>query len=108
MNPFLRDTAITFLLVALCILPLEWTIGHQHDRLSYIDSYIRQHGDKISTLIIGNSLGSCDINPLQWNDSAFNAASPGRWLIYDVRVMQKYISCMPNLKTVGEFYKLIH
>lgn len=64
------------------------------------DKYIMEHGQDISTLILGSSHAYYGLNPSVMGDSTFNLANVSQSPEYDLALLRHYMPYMPNLKTV--------
>ena len=62
--------------------------------------YMETKSDGIKTLLLGNSLIENSINPQILGDSVFDLAISGRWIYYDVKLLERYIPKMTNLNQV--------
>lgn len=100
MKIFLRDFLITLLFGLAFVLLLEWKIGTRQIDYRYKAWYMTERADRISTLILGHSLFAESLDPHPLGDSAFNAATRGRHLCYDLGIVQRYMPHMPNLRTL--------
>lgn len=74
---------------------------------SYKYWYMENHRHKVVTLVLGDSYMENAINPSLMGEGTFTLASSSRWIYYDDKLLEKYISDMPNLKQVvlGMGYK---
>ncbi len=100
MRTFLRDSLITLLVGLAVVLLLEWKIGTRQIDYRYKAWYMTERADRIGILILGHSLFAQGLDPHPLGDSAFNAATRGRHLCYDLGIVQRYIPHMPNLHTI--------
>lgn len=104
MKPFLRDTLMTLLPVAVMMavaLPLLPTLAAKNADNEFTDKrdYMEQHLDDIAVLITGHSQSEVGINPWVF-DSAYNLAMLARISSYDAALLERYVPQMPNLKAV--------
>lgn len=67
---------------------------------SYKYNYMEEKSDGIKTLLLGNSLMENSINPHFLGDSVFDLAISARWIYFDVKLLEKYISKMTNINQV--------
>ena len=100
MKHFVQDIAITLLFGVLIVLPLEIYMAKKPDPMAYQYSYMENHADRIKTLILGHSQTANAFDPHAVGDSAFCLATPSRVIYFDRLLLEKYVSCLPNLKTV--------
>lgn len=74
---------------------------------SYKDDYLVKHGNKIDTLILGNSQAYFGINPSYMKGNPFSLANVSQNIAYDDWLLSKYIDNMSNLRyvivTVSDF-----
>ena len=61
---------------------------------------MESHSSEIKTLLLGHSLFEESFNSNVLGDSTFNLAICGRVSYYDVKLLERYIDRMPNLKVV--------
>lgn len=94
---FLLIGCLVFISVALAI---EWYQAKVVNRYTYKRMYMENKSDEIKTLLLGNSLIENSINPQNLGDSAFDLAISGRWIYYDVKLLERYIPKMTNLHQV--------
>lgn len=100
MKLFLRDILATFLMGLAVVILLEWKIGTRQIDYRYKAWYMTERADRIGTLILGHSLFAESFDPHPLGDSAFNAATRGRHLCYDLGIVQRYMPRMSNLRTL--------
>lgn len=87
--------------VLLIVIGIELFLLTRPNQYSYKANYMRGHGDRISILLLGSSHTLFGLNPAYFEpDSCFNAATSGRPLYYDYKLLKDYIQYMPNLKIV--------
>lgn len=67
---------------------------------TYKYDFMENHSTEIRTLLLGNSLMHNSINPHLMGDSVFDLAISGRWVYYDLKLLEKYITEMCNLRQV--------
>ena len=103
---------VVFLSIAICI---ELYQAKVINSFSYKYQYMEKESCEIKTLVLGNSLMANSINPHLIGDSAFDLAIPGRWIYYDCKLLERYISKMDNLQSVifgmgyaSPFYRSYH
>lgn len=102
MKQFCRDIAITLALVTIVVLGLEvqTRLSYSDNRFSFKYRYMETNASKIKTLLLGHSLFEESFNSNVLGDSTFNLAICGRVSFYDVRLLEKYLDSMVNLKVV--------
>lgn len=102
MKQFVNDIIIFFLcIIIICCSIYCYGIGYKQPTNNlYKQHYIEQHGEEISTLILGHSQTAHGINPWNLGDSVFNMAEPSRIPYYDKEILVRNIKDLPNLKTV--------
>jgi len=100
MKKFLFDLVIgvTFIIIFGGI--LEYYAATHDNNYRYKYWYLNEHSKEIKTLLLGNSHFENSLNSHLLGDSVFNAAISGRWIYYDYKILERYITNMPNLKTV--------
>ena len=103
---------IVFLIAAICI---EFYQAKETNSYTIKRNYMEQKSCGIKTLLLGNSYMENSINPHLMGDSVFDLAISGRWIYYDVKLLERYSSRMTNLKQVVfgmgyavPFYKSYH
>lgn len=103
-----------FIFLSLAIV-IELYQAKVFNEYSYKFKYMENKSNEIKTLLLGNSLMANSINPHLMGDSVFDLAISGRWIYYDVKLLERYISKMPNLNQVIfgmgyaiPFYKSYH
>ncbi len=105
MKLFLRDSLLVLASAILLWLLLPSPPPYFENK-SYKCHYLETHASDIKTLFLGNSVFESGVDPNVLGDSLFLAASGGRIIWYDIKMAERYIPRMPNLKTV--FYPLLH
>lgn len=94
---FLVIGCLVFISVALAI---ELYQAKVVNRYTYKRMYMEKKPDEIKTLLLGNSLIENSINPQNLGDSVFDLAISGRWIYYDVKLLERYFPKMTNLNQV--------
>ena len=86
---------------------VEFYQSRVDNNYSYKHWYMENHRDKVVTLLMGDSYMENSINPSLIGEGAFTLAQSSRWIYYDDKLLEKYITGMPNLKQVvmGMGYK---
>lgn len=108
MKGFISDFAMAAIVIFIAFLSI-FMVGHNYVQDSnnrYKQRYIEQHGEGISTLILGHSQAANGINPLVMGDSVFNMAEPSRIMYYDKEILKRNVASLPNLKVV--IYPLLY
>lgn len=100
MNRFLRYTLYFLVPIFLGGALLEVALRDVPNGYRYKRDYLDKHKREIETLVLGSSHGFYNIDPQYVNGHAFNAANPAQTLRYDLLLLERYISDMPELKTV--------
>lgn len=100
MRRFFYDFLFTILLFLAVVLGVVMAIFHTPNEYSYKHRYMTEQSDGIKTLLLGNSFFANSINPYIFGDSVFDGAMSARPISIDKKILDKYISKMPNLTTV--------
>lgn len=66
----------------------------------YKDTWMRENGPSVKTVILGSSHTYMGIRPQYLGDSVFNLANLGQSLYYDQYLINRYIDDCPNLKNI--------
>lgn len=88
---------VAFLFIAICIELYQAKVINAY---TYKYQYMEEKSCKIKTLLLGNSYMENSINPHLMGDSVFDLAISARWIYYDCKLLEKYISKMTNLHQV--------
>ena len=101
MKKFLRDTSFVFLFT----LPILFLFDKYAVKLSknvYTEklAYISSHGSQIKTLLLGNSVAENSFNLLELGDSVYCLAINGRYMYYDIILLERTIHNFENLTTI--------
>ena len=67
---------------------------------SYKYWYMENHRQEVVTLLLGDSYMENSINPSLMGEGTFTLANSSRWIYYDDKLLEKYITDMPKLKQV--------
>jgi hypothetical protein len=67
---------------------------------SYKYWYMENHRQELVTLLLGDSYMENSINPSLMGEGTFTLANSSRWIYYDDKLLEKYITDMPKLKQV--------
>ena len=90
--------SLVFLLPALIVLVLaEAYVRSIPCSYQYKDQWIEAHGDKVSTLILGNSHAFFDLRPSDFADRTFNLSNVSQRLEHDYFLLQHYAQSCPHL-----------
>lgn len=100
MKRFLKDAVFCFLLFMVLVLLTEFFATKVNNNYSYKYNYIEHHGKEISTLLMGQSQFEYSINPCELGDSVFILAQSARAIYYDYAILERYLSKMPNVRTI--------
>ncbi len=100
MKQFIKDVVFVSIFITIPIVVGEILFSYRNNEYRYKSNYMQYHSDKISILLLGNSLFANSFDPHIFGDSAFNCATAARTSYYDVRILQKYAPQMKNLKVV--------
>ena len=93
--------SLVFLLPALLVLALaEAYVRSIPCSYQYKGQWIEAHGDKVSTLILGNSHAFFDLRPSDFADSTFNLSNVSQRLEHDYFLLQHYAQSCPHLSRV--------
>lgn len=100
MRRFLAKILLFACIIALTLLGGELFLRFSPNSYTYKDEYMREHGDKVAVLILGNSHNYSAIRPDCLSDSAFNLANVSQNYEYDLALLKQYLPLMPRLHTV--------
>ena len=90
-----------FLFPALLILAaVEIYVRHLPNTYRYKDQWMWQNGQRVHTLILGNSHAYYDLCPKVMGDSIFNLGNVSQRLEHDLHLLRRYAEACPNLRTV--------
>ena len=70
------------------------------NNFSYKYNYLKNNGNDVSVLLMGNSYFENSINPHLLGDSVFDMAVSARWVYYDKELLETFVPKMENLKAV--------
>ena len=90
MKRFLSLVLIGFMVFLPISLFLEFYQAKRVNMFSYKRDYMDKNAESIKTLLLGNSYMENSINPHLMGDSVFDLAISGRWIYYDVKLLEKY------------------
>lgn len=100
MNRFIRTTALFALIVAAILAACELAVRNVATPYSYKGDFMRSNGDKVATLVLGNSHTYYGIRPDLLADSAFNLANSSQTPQYDLAILRNFHKFAPNLRRV--------
>ncbi|MDE7427286.1 MAG: hypothetical protein K2M79_05755 [Muribaculaceae bacterium] len=100
MNRFLKNILLFSCIVCLLFLAGEIVVRNLPSSYSYKDRWMRQNGDKVSTLILGSSHTYYGVKPDVLGDSTFNLANIYQTPEYDRALLDEYLPLMSNLKKI--------
>lgn len=99
MKRFVRDIIWVGIILSCLFVYAEIRMKSQRNLYSCKYQYVQEHKDDISTLILGHSHIEGAIIPTML-DSAYNFATAGRWIYYDMHLSERFIPQMNNLNVV--------
>jgi hypothetical protein len=79
---------------------MEFTLRSIPNEYKYKKTYLEGNGDKIQTLILGNSHSYYGVNPDYFEEICFNASQVSQPLEYDEEVLRHFENDLRALKTV--------
>ena len=100
MKKFLVRTAAFLLPVLLIFVLAEGYVRSIPCSYQYKDQWLETHGEKVSTLILGNSHAFFDLRPSAFADSTFNLSNVSQRLEHDAFLLKHYAKDCPNLRQV--------
>ena len=100
MKKFLVRTAAFLLPVLLILVLAEGYVRSIPCSYQYKDQWLETHGEKVSTLILGNSHAFFDLRPSAFADSTFNLSNVSQRLEHDAFLLKHYAKDCPNLRQV--------
>lgn len=100
MRKFIRDIMITLAIGAAFFVAGDLLCPLPECNYSTKADYLKEHHDKIKTLVIGHSLGEAGFNTHVLGDSAYCFAMSGRVLHFDMKLMERYLPTLENLSAV--------
>lgn len=86
--------------IALFFCVLEWGLRSIPNSYTYKMSWLDKHISDLKILSLGSSHGYYDINPIYFEEPAFNASFPSQSLRYDAFILDKFIERADSLKYV--------
>ena len=100
MKKFLVRTAAFILPVLLILVLAECYVRSIPCSYQYKDLWLEAHGEKVSTLILGNSHAFFDLRPSAFADSTFNLSNVSQRLEHDAFLLKHYAKVCPHLRQV--------
>lgn len=100
MQTFLKQTFIYTLTLLLLIGSVEYMLRKVPNPFTFKKELIESHGDKMKTIILGNSIVNYGVNPSLLGDSTYNIALSGQWFQFNKMMLETYLPQMPNLKYI--------
>ena len=100
MKKFLVRTAAFILPVLLILVLAEGYVRSIPCSYQYKDLWLEAHGEKVSTLILGNSHAFFDLRPSAFADSTFNLSNVSQRLEHDAFLLKHYAKVCPHLRQV--------
>ena len=79
---------------------IEFYQSRVDNNYSYKYWYMENHRQEVVTLLLGDSYMENSINPSLMGEGTFTLANSSRWIYYDDKLLEKYITDMPKLKQV--------
>lgn len=79
---------------------VEFYQSRVDNNYSYKYWYMENHRQEVVTLLLGDSYMENSINPSLMGEGTFTLANSSRWIYYDDKLLEKYITDMPKLKQV--------
>lgn len=100
MTKYLKNIAV-FSAVVLCLfVVIELLLLSQPNKYSFKRGYVEAHTHTIKTLLLGNSHVEYSINPAFLGHGAFNLATEGRPVEYDVALAERYVPVLDSLEAI--------
>ncbi len=100
MKQFIINVLKFSLIIALSLFIGEFLVRQVPNPYTTKNEWLSNNGDRISTLILGNSHSFYGVRADLWPDSAFNLSNVSQQISYDKRLLEHYLPSMPNLKTL--------
>ncbi len=79
---------------------MEFTLRSIPNEFKYKNTYLKENGDKIQTLILGNSHSYYGIDPDYFEENCFNASQVSQPLEYDEGILRYFENDLSSLNTV--------
>lgn len=100
MKKFLLTLSLFLLPVLVLMVSLEIYMRSLPNVYRYKEEWMWQHGERVSTLLLGNSHGFFGLVPSVMGDSVFNLCCVSQRAREDFYLLQRYASACPRLHTV--------
>lgn len=98
MKKFIHHITILGIILLLVNVAIEFLLFLRPNEYSYKRTYVEEHINDISCLLLGNSHIARALNPEILGNGVFNMAIVGRGLVYDVELAKRYVPQMSQLK----------
>lgn len=100
MKKFVLRTLVALLPLLLVLAAAERYVRSLPNTYQYKESWMRQHGHRVATLVLGNSHAYYDLVPGEMGDSVFSLANVSQRTEHDFFLLRRYASCCPRLRRV--------
>ncbi|MBR1851446.1 MAG: hypothetical protein IJ789_08800 [Bacteroidales bacterium] len=100
MKRFVLDTAIVLLIVLVALTVIDVAVPLHGQEYEAKANHIKEHGNEISTLIVGNSLATAGVDACVFGDSCYCDAIAGEVLYYTMKRLEQDLPRMSNLRAV--------
>jgi hypothetical protein len=100
MKTFLKRSGLFSLFLFLFGIAFEYSSRQIPNIFSYKRYLLEEKGSGMKHILIGSSVVANSIDPAYLSDSAYNFATAAQWPRYNKAQLEKYIDCLPNLKSV--------
>ena len=100
MKKFLIKTSIFAAIILVILATGEIVVRNLPNSYSYKHRYIKEHGESMSTLILGSSHTYYGIKSDELGDSVFNLANVSQTPDLDLELLRQYIGDLKNLRRV--------
>lgn len=100
MRKFLLKTCLFLLPVLVLLVSVEAYMRSLPNAYRYKDEWMWKNGDRVSTLLLGNSHGFFGLVPSAMGDSVFNMCFVSQRAREDRYLLQRYASACSHLRTV--------
>ena len=100
MRKFVCKSLLFLLPVLLLVVAAEVYMRSLPNSYRYKDEWMLRNGERVSTLLLGNSHGFFGLVPSEMGDSVFNLCSVSQRAREDYYLLQRYASVCPHLHTV--------
>ena len=98
MRKFIHNVTIFGIILLLMNVAIEFLLFLRPNEYSYKRTYVEEHINDISCLLLGASHIDGQLTPNILGDGVFNMAIKGRGSIYDVELAKRYVPQMSQLK----------